>query len=335
MEKRMKAFKMLGAALAVAMVAGSVSAHAGDTIELKFANVTNQPSIDAAQVFIDVAAKESNGKIVIKHYPNNMLGDDRTVTESMMLGDIDMVQTQPSVLASMIPDLYVWDAPFLFDKIEDAWKCLDGPLGHQINEQVEKKGLKYLAALENGYRHYTNSKVPVKVPDDVKGQKLRVMETDLQIAMWKNWGANPTPMAFTEVISALQQGTIDAQENPLSIIDSNKLYEVQHYISLTGHLFSPHILYINKARYDGFAPDIKAAFDKAVAAYQEAQRKRATELNALSVDKFKAAGCEVVEVTPEERAVWRKKAIDGGVYDMVRAKLEHPEILDKILNKEY
>ena len=331
----MKAKHFLGTALAIAVTCATMSTANAADVTLRFANVTNQPSIDAGQVLVDVAAKESNGRLEIKHFPNNMLGDDRTVTESMLMGDIALVQTQPSVLASMVPDLYVWDAPFLFDKIEDAWKCLDGPLGHAVNDQVESKGLKYLAALENGYRHYTNNMVAVRVPADVKGQKLRVMETDLQIAMWKNWGANPTPMAFTEVISALQQGTIDAQENPLSIIDSNKLYEVQHYISLTGHLFSPHCLYINKEIYDGLDADIRAALDKAVAAYQTAQRARAVELNALSVDKFKKAGCEVIELTDAERNQWRQAAIDGKVYDMVRAKMEHPEYLDKILNKEY
>ena len=331
----MKAKHFLGTALAIAVTCATMSTANAADVTLRFANVTNQPSIDAGQVLVDVAAKESNGRLEIKHFPNNMLGDDRTVTESMLMGDIALVQTQPSVLASMVPDLYVWDAPFLFDKIEDAWKCLDGPLGHAVNDQVESKGLKYLAALENGYRHYTNNKVAVRVPADVKGQKLRVMETDLQIAMWKNWGANPTPMAFTEVISALQQGTIDAQENPLSIIDSNKLYEVQHYISLTGHLFSPHCLYINKEIYDGLDADLRAALDKAVAAYQTAQRARAVELNALSVEKFKKAGCEVIELTDAERNQWRQSAIDGKVYDMVRAKMEHPEYLDKILNKEY
>ena len=331
----MKAKSLLSAALAVAITAATMSQASAADVTLRFSNVTNKPSVDAGQVLCDVAAKESNGRLEIKHFPNNMLGDDRTVTESMLMGDIALVQTQPSVLASMVPDLYVWDAPFLFDKIEDAWKCMDGPLGHAINDQVESKGLKYLASLENGYRHYTNNKVAVRVPADVKGQKLRVMETDLQIAMWKNWGANPTPMAFTEVISALQQGTIDAQENPLSIIDSNKLYEVQHYISLTGHLFSPHCLYINKEIYDGLDADIRTALDKAVAAYQTAQRARAVELNALSVDKFKKAGCEVIELTAEERNQWRQAAIDGKVYDMVRAKMEHPEYLDKILKHEY
>lgn len=332
----MKKIKMLGVMVGVAAaVMTATSAMAADTVTLRFANVTNQPSKDAAQVFMDVASKESGGRLIIKHFPDNMLGDDRVVTESTILGDIDMVQTMPSVLASMIPDLYVWDAPFLFNTMDEAWKCMDSELGLSINKQSEKKGLKYLAALENGFRHYTNNKVPVKVPADVKGQKLRVMETEIQIALWRTYGANPTPMAFTEVISALQQGTIDAQENPLSIIDSNKLYEVQHYISLTGHVFSPHCLYINQARFDSLEPDLQQALLKAAAAYQTAQRARATELNALSVQKFKDAGCEVIEVTDAEKDQWRQMAIDGKVYDLVREKMEHPELLDKILNKEY
>ena len=152
----MKFKHFLGTALAIAVTCATMSTANAADVTLRFANVTNQPSIDAGQVLVDVAAKESNGRLEIKHFPNNMLGDDRTVTESMLMGDIALVQTQPSVLASMVPDLYVWDAPFLFDKIEDAWKCLDGPLGHAVNDQVESKGLKYLAALENGYRHYTS-----------------------------------------------------------------------------------------------------------------------------------------------------------------------------------
>ena len=332
----MKKMKMLGLMAGVAVaVMTATSAMAADTVTLRFANVTNQPSKDAAQVFIDVANKESGGRLIIKHFPDNMLGDDRVVTESTILGDIDMVQTMPSVLASMIPDLYVWDAPFLFNTMDEAWKCMDSELGLSINKQSEKKGLKYLAALENGFRHYTNNKVPVKVPADVKGQKLRVMETEIQIALWRTYGANPTPMAFTEVISALQQGTIDAQENPLSIIDSNKLYEVQHYISLTGHVFSPHCLYINQERYDSLDPELQQALDKAAAAYQTAQRARATELNALSVQKFRDAGCEVIEVSDAEKDQWRQMAIDGKVYDLVREKMEHPELLDKVLNKEF
>lgn len=337
----MKISRLPGLALTVvifmALSACMTAARASQTAEvvLRFSNVTNQPSVDAAKVLIDVAAKESNGRLEIRHFPNNMLGDDRAVTESAIMGDIALVQTQPSVLSSLIPDLHIWDIPFLFNKIEDAWECLDSPLGQAINSEVEREGLKYLAAVENGFRHYTNNTVPVRVPEDIKGQKLRIMQTDLQLAMWKRLGAVPVPMIFTEVISALQQGIVEAQENPLSIIDANKIYEIQHYISLTAHVFSPHILYINKEIYDSLEPDLKAALDKAVAAYQTAQRRRAAELNALSIDKFKQAGCEIVELTDEEHQKWKQAVTDSGIYKLVRAKLEHPEYLDMILKHEY
>ena len=132
----MKKIKMLGVMVGVAAaVMTATSAMAADTVTLRFANVTNQPSKDAAQVFMDVASKESGGRLIIKHFPDNMLGDDRVVTESTILGDIDMVQTMPSVLASMIPDLYVWDAPFLFNTMDEAWKCMDSELGLSINTQ--------------------------------------------------------------------------------------------------------------------------------------------------------------------------------------------------------
>ena len=331
----MKVKTMLGAALAAALMASAGMSQADDTITMRFANATNQAAKDAAVAMIDVVQKESGGTIQIKHFPDNMLGDDRVAIESTIMGDIDIVLAQPSTLTSFIPDVYLWDAPFLFATAEDAIRCFNSDIGKTINGKVESRNLHYFTMVGNGFRHYTNNKVPVKVPADVKGQKLRVMETEIQIALWRTYGANPTPMAFTEVISALQQGTIDAQENPLSIIDSNKLYEVQHYISLTGHVFSPHCLYINQARFDSLEPDLQQALLKAAAAYQTAQRARATELNALSVQKFRDAGCEVIEVTDAEKDQWRQMAIDGKVYDLVREKMEHPELLDKILNKEY
>ncbi len=333
----MKRFSIMTAVLAVAATAvmGATCATAADTVELRLANVTTQTSKDAAEIFVKVAAEESGGRLIIHHFPDNMLGDDRVATESTMLGDIDMVVTVASVLSAMIPDLYVWDAPFIFNTVDDAFRCIDSELGHAINDQVERKGLKYMGALENGFRHYTNSKTAVKLPADVSGHKVRVLETDVQIALWRAFGANPTPMAFAEVLSGLQQGTIDAQENPLAIIDANKFYEIQHYISLTGHVFTPHYLYMNKARYDSLDPELQQALDKAVAAFQSSQRQFATELNNRAVQTFRDAGCEVIELTDEDKQVWRKAAVDGGVYDLISSKMEHPEYLERILKGEY
>ena len=307
----MKNKTLLAAALCASLFAAG-SVQADDDVTLRFSNATNVAAKDAAVDLMDVAKKESDGTIKIKHFPDNMLGDDRVAT-----------------------DCYAWEAPFLFKNADEGIKCFSSELASKINNQVEKKGLKVLAMVGNGFRNYTNNKVAVKVPSDVKGQKVRVMETDIQMAMWQAWGANPTPMAFAELLPALQQGTVDAQENPLAIIDANKLYEVQHYISLTGHLYSPQIMLMNKAKYDSLSEKQQKAIDDAVKAFVAKHRQRSVELDNMSIDKFKKAGCEVVELNDADRAQWQKTAVDAGVYDLIKSKMDHPEYLDQIINKQY
>ena len=331
----MKNKGILAMAAAVIMAAASSQALASDTITTRFSNATNQAAKDAAVAMIDTVTKESGGKLKIEHFPDNMLGDDRVATESTIMGDIGLVLTQPSVMTTMVHDAYAWDAPFLFNDEEQAEKCLNSPLASKINDQIEKKNLKVLAFLGNGFRNFTNNKVPVRVPADVKGMKVRVIESDIMMAQWKAWGANPTPMAFAEVLPALQQGTIDAQENPLPIIDSNKLYEVQHYISLTGHQYSEQILLMNKELFDSLDDQCKKALLDGVEVFKKVHRETTAKLNADSIAKFKKAGCEVIDVTPEQREQWRKMAIDKGVYDVVRKKMDHPEYLDEILNGKF
>ena len=331
----MKTKHFLALAVAAIVAAASAQANADESFTLRFSNATNVAAKDAAKDLMKVAKEESDGTIKVKHFPDNMLGDDRVATESTINGDIDLVMTQPTVLTSIVPDTYLWEAPFLFSSFDDGLRCFNSELAKKVNNQVEKKGLKVMAFMGNGFRNYTNNKVAVKVPADVKGQKVRVMESDIQLAMWKAWGANPTPMAFAELLPALQQGTVDAQENPLAIIDSNKLYEVQHYISLTGHLFSPQILLMNKAKYDSMSPKQQKAMDDAAAAFAKKQRERTAELDALSVKKFKDAGCEVIELTDADRKAWQDQAKAAGVYDLVKSKMDHPEYLDQVLNKQY
>ncbi len=331
----MKNKGILAVAAAAIMAAASSQALASDTITTRFSNATNQAAKDAAVAMIDTVTKESGGKLKIEHFPDNMLGDDRVATESTIMGDIGFVLTQPSVMTTMVHDAYAWDAPFLFKDEAQAEKCLNSPLASKINDQIEKKNLKVLAFLGNGFRNFTNNKVPVRVPADVKGMKVRVIESDIMMAQWKAWGANPTPMAFAEVLPALQQGTIDAQENPLPIIDSNKLYEVQHYISLTGHQYSEQILLMNKELFDSLDDQCKKALLDGVEVFKKVHRETTAKLNADSIAKFKKAGCEVIDVTPEQREQWRKMAIDKGVYDVVRKKMDHPEYLDEILDGKF
>ena len=319
----------------LALGAFALSAQAASKVTLEFANVANQSGKDAGALLKKLCNEKSGGSLDIHLYNDNSYGDDRVATESVILGEIDMVNTPPSPIANMMPDLYIYDAPFLFDTPEDAFKWADSKTGMELNNAVSKKGLKLLGVWQNGFRNLTNNKVAVKVPADIKGMKVRTMEKEIQLKMWKTWGSNPTPMAFTEVLSALQQGTIDAQENPLALIDSNHFYEVQKYISLTGHVYSPHLVMINQEKFDALSPDHQKILVEAMKEATQFQRSRAVELDAKIEKKFRDYGNVIVEITPDEKEQWRKAALDGGVYELVKSKMQHPEYLDKALNRQY
>lgn len=331
----MRSFKKILLAAALGCAISSMTAQAAEDLVLRFANVSTQSSVEAGKVFVDVAAKESNGRLKIEHFPNNMLGDDRVVLESTLMGDIGMCQIATSELAPLVPDMNIYDAPFIFKSAEDAWRFEASKYGKQIADQLEEKNLKLLAVADLGFRNYTNNKLPVRVPADVKGQKMRVLNSDVHIAMWKAWGANPTPMAWGEVIPGLQQGTIDSQEHPNVGMLSNKLYEVQHYISFTKHIFTVQPLVMNKEIFDSMDEQMQNAILKAAAAYQETQRKLNQELDASAEKVYKDYGCEVIHLTDAERQQWLDMAKDKGIYDLVKNLMTHPEIVDAVLKSEF
>ena len=335
MMKNIKMKTLCMAVIAAAGICTITASYAEDKVVLQFANVANQSGKEAGALLKKLVVEKTNGSLDINLYNDNSYGDDRVATESVILGEIDMVNTPTSPIANMMHDLYLYDAPFLFDDSAEAFKWFDSEAGKKVNSIVGSKGLKLLAVWQNGFRMYTNNKVPVRVPKDIKNQKLRTMENEIQLAMWKNWGANPTPMAFTEVLSALQQGTIDAQENPLALIDSNHFYEAQKYISLTGHVYGPHFVVINQEKFDSLSENQQKALLEAVEEATKLQRARAVEIDNQLKDKFKQLGNEVIEITPEEKDIWRKQAIEGKVYDLVKDKMDNPDILDKVLQKQY
>ena len=314
----------------------SATANAAEkTVTLRFANVSTKSSVDAARVLIDVAAKESNGRLKIEHYPNNMLGDDRVVIESVLMGDVGLAQVATSELAPLDPDMNLFDAPFLFKSADEAWRFVDGSIGKKITDELGAKNLKVMAMLELGFRNYTNNKHPVHVPADVKGQKMRVLNSEVHIATWKALGANPTPMSWGEVIPALQQGTIDSQEHPNVGMVYNKLYEVQHYISYTQHVFTVQPLVMNKKVFEKMDPKLQEALLKAVAAYQTEQRKLSSDIDKGAEAVYTKYGCEVTKLTDAERDQWRKTLLDAHVYDIVKSKMTHPEYLDDVLNGKF
>lgn len=324
--------RMLTLALAALLgLAWAACALAADAVTLKFSNVTSQSGKDAGLVFIDIAQKESGGTLKINHFPDNQLGDDRVVIETTVFGDIDIGVSSTSPLARMIPDFYLFDAPFLFLSSEKAYAGLDGEVGKKILKSMEAKGLKGLCFWENGFRNLTNNKVAAKLPADVKNMKIRTMENEVHLAAWKAFGANPTPMAFTELFTALQQGTVDGEENPLGIIDGNKFQEVQKYVSLTQHVYTPYIVCMNLKKYNSLTDQQRAAIDKAAVESTKFQRMRSQELEKTILAGFGKHGTVVTTLTPEEKGAWQKIIQDAKIFDVVKKKMANPNYVDEML----
>lgn len=304
-------------------------------ITLKFANVTTNCSKDAGVYFQNLINEKSNGRIYIDLYQDNMLGDDQVATEGVQVGDIAIVVTAASPLVSTWPDYYLYDAPYLFPDRDAAMNVgMFSDLGRQIwaNDELETRGgLKGVGIWENGFRNLTNSVREVKTVADVKGLKLRTMDNDVHLAAWKALGANPSPMAFSELFTALQQKTMDGQENPFAIIVSNKFFEVQPYISKTEHIYAPHIVLMNPDTYKGLPDDLKAIFDECMEEATKKQFEYAISYEETAVKDCEDGGATVTELTAEAKAEFQKVMVDNDIMGMVKNKMDHPEILDQML----
>ena len=201
----------------------------------------------AIDTFAREVEKRTNGRYKVQTFHSGSLGAKRESVEAVQLGTQELTFTSTGPVPNFVPDVAILDIPFLFRDYGHARAVLDGPIGQELLQKFPGKGMVALAWAENGFRHMTNSKHAVASPEDLKGLKMRTMENPVHIQAYKAFGIIPTPMAFTEVFTALQQGTVDGQENPLSVITSAKLDQVQKYLSLTGHVYSPALFLMNKA----------------------------------------------------------------------------------------
>ena len=250
--------------------------------------------------FGEILAAKLPGKYTVQAYANAQLGDDVRATESVRMGTLEMVMTSSSPLTGLVPEFNVFDLPFIVPNEKGADAIFDGPVGAKLAAALEAKGLKLLAYYENGFRQLTNSAREVKSPADMKGLKIRTMQNPIHLEAFRAMGANPTPMPFSEVFTALQQKTIDGQENPIPTIWLSKFYEVQKYITLTGHVYGPQIMLINKKLWESFpAADQKiiAEAAKETAIYQRGLNRK---LNTEFVNNLKKAGNTVTVLTPEQ-----------------------------------
>ncbi len=274
---------------------------------IKISNGVNElhPTYLATKKWADLVMAKLPGKYDIQVYANAQLGDDVRATEAVRMGSLEMVATSASPLAGLLPQLMALDLPFLFPSDKAADAVLDGKVGQKLAADLEPKGLKILAYYENGFRQLTNSAHEVKSPEDLKGLKIRTMENPIHLAAWKALGANPTPMPFSEVFTAMQQKTIDGQENPIPTIYLQKFYEVQKFVTLSGHVYGPHILLINAKLFNSFpAEDQKVMLE---AAQESALFQRATNRKMSSdyVDSLRKEGMTVTVLTPAQQKAFQ------------------------------
>jgi tripartite ATP-independent transporter DctP family solute receptor len=245
-------------------------------------------------------AQYSNGSIELEIFPSSTQGGERDMIESVSLGTLEMALISTGPVPNSFPDFAVLDLPYLFPTAEIAYKVLDGEVGTSLLNQMPAKGIIGLGFWENGFRHVTNSVREIKTPADLRGLKIRTMENDIHMNAYRHYGASPTPMAMGEVFIALQQGTVDGQENPAINILTSRLNEVQKYMSITGNFYSPSILLFSKVVYDRMTQAQKDILVKAATEAKVWQRKYSQDNTASAIEKIKASGTIVTEVNLNE-----------------------------------
>ncbi len=212
---------------------GRPTFNEGITIRVGHVLAPDHPYTDGLKMFAKLVSKKTNGKVTVDVFHSSQLGDERDMIEGLQLGTLEMALVSTAPLSDFTQKFLAFDLPFIFKDAESARKVVDGPIGNELFQALDGQQIKGLAYWENGFRSVTNNKRPIETPEDMKGLKIRTMENPVQMANFKSLGASPSPMAFGELFTALQQKTIDGQENPLPIVDTSKFYEVQDYLSLT------------------------------------------------------------------------------------------------------
>lgn len=289
------------AAVAVFMFLLTGAAFAA--VEFKFAHsgsLEHQYQIGAEQ-FKKLVEEKSGGEMKVNIFPQAQLGGERDLAEGVRMGTIEMSSVAAGNMAGFVPELQVFGVPFLFQTREQVYSVLDGPVGKDLADIMLGKGFVNLSIWEVGFRNITNNIRPVKTPDDMKGLKIRVQESKIWIEFMKSLGAVATPIPFGELYTALQQKVVDGQENPVATIYSMKFYEVQKYLSLTGHTYEPALVVANPKWFNGLDPKHQAILKEAAMEAAVFQRQKLAELDRERFEVIRKAGVEVVE-NPDKAA---------------------------------
>ena len=280
---------------AAALLATAGAASAQTVLKIGYATSKESHYGVGATVFCDEIAKGTANRYTCQQFPNSALGGEREQIEAVQLGTQDLTNTSTGPLGNFVPEVKIFDIPFLFRGYDHARKVMDGAIGQDILKKMQGKGLVGLAWSENGFRHMTNSKRPIHQASDASGLKMRTMENKVHMAGYKTFGILPTPMPFPELFTALQQGTVDGQENPIPVILSSKFSQVQKHLSLTGHVYSPAVILLSPKVWDKLSDADKKVFVDAAVKGGQAQRKKVNDDEASGIAQLKKDGMQVDE----------------------------------------
>ena len=288
------------------------SAPASGKVVIKFSHnqQTITPPHKAAEMFKQLVEQRTKGYYEVQIYPAQQLGGLRDQVEGTVLGTIELTQQTPPTVSLFVPKAMVLDFPFLWPSNEEVmWKVLDGPLGQELLQSLEAKGLKGVDFWSSGFKNFTSGRKPIRMPDDFKGMKIRVIPSPLLSAQYEAWGASPTPVDFKELYTALQQGLVDGQENPAGTIVDVKLYEVQKYMTESRHGFLHYIMMFNKKWFDAQPKPNQEILVQAVKEAGRWERKAMFDRDADATRRIKEAGVEVTPLTPQAREQFRQLSL--------------------------
>lgn len=259
----------------------------------------------AAKLFAEQVEKASGGKMRVRAIGAAALGPDTQMQQALIGGAQEMMVGSTATLVGISKEMALWDTPFLFNSAKEADALLDGPVGDKVRAKLQDKGLVGLVYWENGFRNLTNSKRPISKMEDLSGIKLRVMQNNVFLDSFKTLGTNAVPLAFSELFGALETGTVDGQENPFNTILSSKFYEVQKYLTVTNHVYSPWIVLVSKKWWDGLSAAEQKVLMDAAKASRDFERQDTRKEAAGAVAELKKKGMQVNELSPAEAARMR------------------------------
>jgi tripartite ATP-independent transporter DctP family solute receptor len=299
---------LLSVATAVAFAAAPAAAQIQErTLRVGLGLNEDHPQALAVKKFGGIVTQKSGGKIKVRLFAGGALGNDATMISALRGGTQEMTVPDTSTLVGIVKDFGVLNFPFLFANEQEADAVLDGPFGARLLAKLPEKNLIGLAIWENGFRHVTNSRRPIRTAADLSGLKLRVIQNPLFIDTFSALGANALPMPFPEVYTALEQKTVDGQENPTATVLSSKFNEVQKNLVLTGHIYSVWVLLLSKKTWDAMSPQERTIMQEAAREATLYERATIREYGNKALGDLRKSGMQVTELPAAEQAAMRAK----------------------------